>query len=49
MTTKAGTIMLSLGYLVEKFEYDSLIVINPFELGCSIINDTTHNKEALKF
>lgn len=49
MTTKAGTMMLRLGYLVEEFEYNSLIVVKIFELGDSLINDTAHSKESLKF
>lgn len=49
VTIKAGTRTLSLEYLAEEFECDSLIVINPFELGSSTINDRTHSKEVLKF
>lgn len=41
--------MLRLGCQIEEFEYDSLVVVNLFELGNSLINDTKHSKEALKF
>lgn len=41
--------MLRLGYLVEEFEYNSLIVVKFFEPGNSLINDTAHSKESLKF
>lgn len=47
VTTSIETMMLRLGYPIEKFEYNSLIVGNIFELGNSLINDITHSKETL--
>ena len=43
VTTSIETMMLRLEYPIEKFEYNSLIVGNIFELGNSLINYITHD------